>query len=247
MSLLSVTVRRKAFGDTLVLEDVEFDIEPGSFTALVGPSGAGKSTLLNIVSALDGHFEGRLDWSPQARRRIGYMFQEPRLMPWLNACENIELVLAGRAGASDIALSMLERVGLAGREGSLPRELSGGMQRRIALARAMAIEPDLLLLDEPFSSLDEPTAQGLRRLSLHLCREQGNAVLLVTHNLSEALSVADRVLFLSRGPARVVHRECLSHDDSAGARLRDPDPALRDLLARHPDILSGVVTQEETS
>ncbi|MEZ5660342.1 MAG: ABC transporter ATP-binding protein [Burkholderiaceae bacterium] len=235
-------VARKAFGRLLVIDDLRLSIPPGSFTALVGPSGAGKSTLLNIISGLDTDFEGEMSWSDGVRGRVGYMFQEPRLMPWLSARANIELVLEGDRADPARVERMLERVGLAGRGDAYPGQLSGGMQRRVALARAMAIEPDLLLLDEPFSSLDEPTAQGLRRLTLGLCREQGNAVLLVTHNLSEALALADRVLFLSRGPARIVHLEELG--GSVGGELRDPALVMKDLLARHPEILSGVATIE---
>ena len=238
----AVQIERKQFADALVLQDVAFTITPGSFTALVGPSGAGKSTLLNIVSGLDDDFVGRLDWNDGRPGRVAYVFQEPRLMPWLTARRNIELVLPDPAAAGDRVDHLLSRVGLAGRGDAFPGELSGGMQRRIALARAMVIEPDVLLLDEPFSSLDEPTAERLRELLIGLWREQGNAVLLVTHNLREAVALADRILFLSRDPARVVHREELA--EGAGRRApRDPDALMRSLLQRHPEILSGIAGQ----
>ena len=242
MTACAVQIERKQFADALVLQDVAFTITPGSFTALVGPSGAGKSTLLNIVSGLDDDFVGRLDWNDGRPGRVAYVFQEPRLMPWLTARRNIELVLPDPAAAGDRVDHLLSRVGLAGRGDAFPGELSGGMQRRIALARAMVIEPDVLLLDEPFSSLDEPTAERLRELLIGLWREQGNAVLLVTHNLREAVALADRILFLSRDPARVVHREELA--EGAGRRApRDPDALMRSLLQRHPEILSGIAGQ----
>lgn len=245
MNACEVKIDRKYFGESLVLEDVGFVISPGSFTALVGPSGAGKSTLLNIISGLDSDFSGRLAWHDGEAGRIGYVFQEPRLMPWLSARRNLELVLPDPLVAGDRVDHLLAHVGLEGRGDAFPGELSGGMQRRVALARAMAIEPDVLLLDEPFSSLDEPTADTLRKLVLSLWREQGNAVLLVTHNLREALAMADRVLFLSRDPARVVHSEVLPDDAPGQRRLRDPDSLMRDLLARHPEILSGIAGQKE--
>lgn len=243
MTGCDVSIERKQFADALVLEDVRFTLRPGSFTALVGPSGAGKTTLLNIVSGLDDAFTGRLHWTGGKAGRIGYVFQEPRLMPWLSTRRNIELVLADPAAAADRVEHLLTRVGLRERGDAFPGELSGGMQRRVALARAMAVDPDVLLLDEPFASLDEPTADSLRQLLITLWREQGNAVLLVTHNLREALALADRVLFLSRDPARVVHQEELT-DNGAGEReQRDPDALMRSLLARHPEILSGVSGQ----
>lgn len=243
MNACEVRIERKQFGDALVLHDVHLAITPGSFTALVGPSGAGKSTLLNIVSGLDINFTGRLDWATGRAGRIGIVFQEPRLMPWLSARRNIELVLPDLAAAGDRIDHLLARVGLAGRGEAYPGELSGGMQRRVALARAMAIEPDVLLLDEPFSSLDEPTAESLRQLLVSLWQEQENAVLLVTHNLREALALADRVLFLSRDPARVIHREELVHSAADRGQTRDPDALMRSLLKRHPEILSGIATE----
>ena len=243
MNACEVQIERKQFADALVLQDIGFTITPDSFTALVGPSGAGKSTLLNIVSGLDDDFAGRLDWTNGRPGRIGYVFQEPRLMPWLSARRNIELVVSDPAAARGRVDHLLERVGLADRGHAFPGELSGGMQRRVALARAMAIEPDVLLLDEPFSSLDEPTADSLRQLLVGLWREQGNAVLLVTHNLREALALADRVLFLSRDPARVVHREELGASATDHHGARDPDALMRSLLDRHPEILSGIAGQ----
>jgi ABC-type nitrate/sulfonate/bicarbonate transport system ATPase subunit len=245
MNVCDVQVDSKQFGDDLVLKEVRFAITAGSFIALVGPSGAGKSTLLNIVSGLDNHFTGRLNWTAGRPGRIGYVFQEPRLMPWLSARRNIELVLPDPAAASDKVDYLLERVGLAERGDAFPDELSGGMQRRVALARAMAIDPDVLLLDEPFSSLDEPTAESLHQLLVGLWQEQANAVLLVTHNLREAVTLADRVLFLSLDPARIVHEEQLVYSEADRREARDPDALMCSLLARHPKILSGIANREE--
>ncbi len=233
-------VRSKQYDGTRVLEDIRLELHPGSLQALVGPSGAGKSTLLNILSGLDRDFDGQVEWSGKASGRIGYVFQEPRLMPWLSLRRNIELVLQDPQSDAPQVDHLLSRIGLADRADAFPGQLSGGMQRRVALARAMAIQPDLLLLDEPFSSLDEPTAGSLRTLLLELWREQGNALVLVTHNLREAMELADRVLFLSRGPARVVHSEELLPSRADPKVERDPALLEMELLRRHPEILSGI-------
>ena len=235
-----LSVEHKAFGGPPVIAGVVLDLRPGTLTALVGPSGAGKTTLLDILAGLDRDFDGSLAWDGGGDGRVGYCFQEPRLMPWLGVRRNLELVVADAVAAAPRIDHLLERVGLAGRADALPGELSGGMQRRAALARAMAVCPDLLLLDEPFASLDAPTAAGLRTLLLELWREQGNATLLVTHHLGEALELADTVVFLDRGPARVVHREPLIPSRADPAVRRDPAALERDLLARHPEILSGI-------
>jgi NitT/TauT family transport system ATP-binding protein len=239
-------IAQKSFGAASVLEDVELAARPGELVAIVGPSGAGKSTLLNILSGLDRAFDGRLEWEVGTTGRIGYVFQEPRLMPWMSLRRNIELVLEDPAEARDRVDHLLHRVGLADRADAYPGQLSGGMQRRVALARGMAVQPDLLLLDEPFASLDEPTAESLRGLLLDLWREQRNALVLVTHNLREALALADRVLFLSRGPARVVLNETLAPSRFDTEVVRDAAGLERDLLQRHPEILSGIAVEGGT-
>jgi NitT/TauT family transport system ATP-binding protein len=229
------------------LLDFRLRVEAGQFVALVGPSGAGKSTLLNIVGGLDTDVGGsvRLGGHPLAQAlesglSIGYMFQEPRLMPWLTVLENLLLVLGDSEDASQRARRLLDRVGLSGFADAFPGQLSGGMSRRLSLARAFSIEPELLLMDEPFVSVDAPTAGRLRRQLSDLWTLKRPTVLFVTHDLREALALADRVVFMSDRPGRVVldHPVALPHP-------RDPeDPsvtALRaELLTRHPDLLSGL-------
>ncbi len=250
MNCCRLKVIRKAFGARTVLADLELDLRAGGFTAIVGPSGAGKSTLLNLLGGLDTAFDGRLSWGDAsaaargAAGRVGYCFQDPRLMPWLSVQRNLELVLPRRGDARARARELLVRVGLAGRETEFPGALSGGMQRRAALARAMVVRPSLLLLDEPFASLDAPTAAELRNLLLELWRDERPSVVLVTHDLSEALQLADEVLFLSSDPARIVHREPLGPSRRDPAVARDPRVLAADLLRRHPELLSGVAATE---
>ena len=244
-SALRIEIERKAFESppTLALEGLELTVEPGEFVAIVGPSGAGKSTLLNIVAGLDRHYEGEV--APAAgmdgvrERRVGYVFQTPRLMPWLTALENVRLVLPHEAGSAEAAREILAEVGLQGFEDAYPGQLSGGMRRRVALARAFSVNPVLLLMDEPFASLDEPLAWRLRGRLHELWRRRRSTVLFVTHDLKEALSLADRVLFLSPRPGRVVWDQPVElprpreRDDPGVERLR------ADLLARHPELLAG--------
>ncbi|WP_123630030.1 ABC transporter ATP-binding protein [Salinisphaera orenii] len=252
MSGLRIAIREKRFDGEAVLGEIEITAAPGEFIALVGPSGAGKSTLLSLVAGLDAHYDGAITWDSaplsrpgQSPEHMGMMFQEPRLMPWLTALDNVRLVEAERAaresGFESRAAALLDEVGLEAAHQVWPNQLSGGMQRRVALARAFVNEPRLLLMDEPFVSLDMPTGNRLRRSLLALCERQRPLVLFVTHDLREALAMADRVLFMGDAPARVL----LDHpvDTPRGRDLESVDVAAaqQSLLARHPQLLSGIL------
>ncbi len=186
---------RCAEGFRPVLRQVAFSAGPGEVLALFGPSGTGKSTALRIVMGLDTAFLGAVR---RGNGRIGAMFQEPRLLPWLTVGDNLRLVQPG-AGADPSAA--LAAVGLAEVAGKKPGELSLGMARRVALARALAVDPSLLVLDEPFASLDPRTAAGLGALLAARARKAGTTVLFSTHEIEHALACADRVLVLSGSPA----------------------------------------------
>jgi NitT/TauT family transport system ATP-binding protein len=215
---LEIEISRKIYrgADKRTLEvvrDFELAVAPHSFVALIGPSGCGKTTILRIVLGLDRDFEGRI--RPEATELAAAMvFQEPRLLPWRTVEDNVRLALraSGRHGAPLGAL--FTDLGLADWRDRYPGELSLGMARRAALARALAVEPDLLLLDEPFVSLDERAAGELRALVCRVTARRRASVILVTHNLREALELADRLIFLSARPARIVA-------DIALARARD--------------------------
>lgn len=242
-----IGIERKTFEHppTLALEGLEFSVEPGEFVAIVGPSGAGKTTLLNIVAGLDRDFEGEVAGDAggdgAGDRRIGYVFQTPRLMPWLTALENVRLVLPQGADGVEAARAILDEVGLQGFEDAYPGRLSGGMQRRVALARAFGVNPALLLMDEPFASLDEPLAWRLRGRLHALWRRRRSTVLFVTHDLKEALSLADRVLFLSSRPGRIVWEQPVGLPHPRGRDDPEVERLRADLITRHPELLAGRV------
>lgn len=206
---LSVSVRKKVFpavgmrSEIQVLKDIAFKVAPGSFVVITGPSGCGKSTLLNIIAGLDRNFEGSIDFGEQGQH-IAYVFQSPRLLPWRTVYENIALALPpGDPRLANIP-ELLERVGLKEAANAYPEMISLGMQRRVALARAFVLEPEFLLMDEPFVSLDDPTAQGLRELLVELWSRRPTTVLFVTHDRTEAVMLGTRILRLAGGSANIV-------------------------------------------
>ena len=211
MNRLEIDIGLKRFApvdradEQIALKDVRLGVPSGAFVCVVGPSGCGKTTLLNIVAGLDRAFDGRIDYGDnQVRPRIGYVFQEPRLLPWRTAGENIELVLSHTGRHSGIVDELLAATGLEKARHVYTNRLSLGMSRRVALARAFAVEPELLLMDEPFVSLDEATARQLRLLLLDIWRARPTTVLFVTHDLREAIALADRIVILSPSPGSVL-------------------------------------------
>lgn len=186
-----------------VLGEINLDIEEGSFVILTGPSGCGKSTLLNIVAGLDADYDGTVAFD-KADPALTYVFQSPRLLPWRTVQENIALALPEGDPRLARIPELLERVGLSEAADAYPERLSLGMQRRASLARGFVCDPDVLLMDEPFVSLDDPTADGLRRLLMDLWRRRPTTVLFVTHDRNEAVALGTRILRMGGTPATVV-------------------------------------------
>ncbi|MCU1626644.1 MAG: Aliphatic sulfonates import ATP-binding protein SsuB [Pseudonocardia sp.] len=212
----------RGFGGRAVLDGVDLDIAPGEFVALLGRSGSGKTTLLRALAELDGGVPGSGELRVPAERAV--VFQDSRLLPWARVLDNVLLGLDG-ADARERGRAALAEVGLEGRHRSWPYELSGGEQQRVALARSLVREPALLLADEPFGALDALTRIRMHTLLLELCVRHRPAVLLVTHDVDEAVQLADRVLVLDHG--RILTDRAITaerprdHHDPALAAHRD--------------------------
>lgn len=242
--MLELLLHRKRFAGRAepVLGELSLALAAGEVLALVGASGCGKSSLLRIISGLDPDYEGRVLLDGQLQqgpsRAIGYVFQEPRLFPWLTVAENVGFD-AGQGRAPDVAArvaALLVEVGLAGYENALPKQLSGGQAQRVAIARALYTGPRLLLLDEPFSAVDAFTRIKLQDLVLQLAAAHGTALLLVSHDVDEAVQLADRVLVLQARPGRIA-REL--YNPLPRPRQRQ-DPALAALRGQVLDALHAV-------
>jgi ABC-type nitrate/sulfonate/bicarbonate transport system ATPase subunit len=198
-------------GGLRALQKVSFNVISQEFVCILGPSGSGKSTLLRILAGLllptsgEVCFRGEVIKGP--RRGVGFVFQKANLMPWRTVIENIQLPLqlggVSQDNAAEKALEMVELMGLSGFENSLPRDLSGGMAQRVAIARALIHDPDVLLLDEPFGSLDALTRERMGNELLRIWQVKRKTVIMVTHSISEALFLADRVLVISQLPGRL--------------------------------------------
>ena len=213
-----------------VIDSLDLDIFDGEFLCLLGPSGCGKSTLLRLVAGLESPDFGAMAWTEGVAPKIGFVFQEPNLMPWANVWANVYLPLrlAGfsRREADPLVMEQLSRVGLADAARKLPRELSGGMKMRVSIARALADRPKLLLLDEPFAALDEITRWQLNDALLSLRSESAATVVFVTHSVSECAYLADRVAVMRARPgsidALLTLRQPLSHDARGPAERAAP-------------------------
>ncbi len=189
----------------LALRDVSFDVGEGEFLTIIGPSGCGKSTLLRIIAGLTPPTAGEIIWEQQPA--IGFVFQSFALFPYLTVLQNIEFGLkmggVDRNKREKIVRDLISEIGLTGFEDKHPKELSGGMKQRVGIARSLAINPTVLLLDEPFSSLDEFTAENLRKLLLEIWHKRKITIIHVTHLIGEAIEVADRIIVLTPAPGRV--------------------------------------------
>lgn len=220
-TLINVEKVKKVFKkadqqELLVLDDVNFELRQGEIVALLGRSGSGKSTLLRIIAGLTEPSAGKVTYRNKVlhgpAQGISMVFQSFALMPWLTVLQNVELGLEAlgvpRAERRQRALKAIDTIGLDGFESAYPRELSGGMRQRVGFARALVVNPDILLMDEPFSALDVLTSENLRNDLLDLWHEKQthtNSILLVTHNIEEAVLMADRILIFDANPGRIKH------------------------------------------
>lgn len=223
-------------GSHQAIKDLRLTLDAGEFVCLVGPSGCGKTTLLNIIAGLDADYGGEIVVGERhAQPKIGYVFQNPRLLPWRTVRQNIELVMPEPRNG-EIVDFLLAAMQLTHAQHVYPERLSLGMSRRVAIIRAFAIDPDLLLLDEPFVSLDSPTARQVRELLLDLWRQRPHTVLFVTHDLREAITLADRLVFLSPAPTAVLTGIKVPIPRDERNRENAVEEFRRHLIENHPQI-----------
>lgn len=204
--LLDIDIAEKRYGERRVLHDLRLQLAAGEIVSLIGPSGCGKSSLLSTVAGLDRAFRGTIQLDGVAlqgvSRDIGVIFQEPRLFPWLTVAQNIafddDLPIRSKA-LPPLVATLLDEVGLTGYADALPKQLSGGQAQRVAIARGLYTQPRLLLLDEPFSAVDAFTRMKLQDLLTRVAHQHALTVLLVTHDIDEALYLSDRIILLEDG------------------------------------------------
>ena len=242
--LLDASIRKKCFADSSklvsqpIIENLNLQVREDELVAITGPSGCGKTTLLNIISNLEKDFEGEVHLpKTQNDLPISYVFQNPQLLPWRTVMENLRLVIDSPDERSAELMSLLQAMELENVKDKFPRQISVGMARRVSLARAFAVQAPLLLMDEPFVSLDEPTAERLRKLLLKQLKARPMGVLFVTHNLREALYLADRLILMSQNPATIV--EEIQLQPSERGRDHETIECLRnEIISKHPELLS---------
>jgi NitT/TauT family transport system ATP-binding protein len=242
-----VTLR---FGDETLYTGLNLEVRAGEFLCIVGPSGCGKSTTLRLMAGLLAPSEGaiRVEGRPaeEMREDFAFVFQNPRLVPWRNAAENVCLAASLRYGTSkrkamDRAIRELGKVGLAKDTQKMPAMMSGGERQRVSIARALMVDPKIVLMDEPFSALDLRTRALMRDEILALWKETRKTVIFVTHDVEEALVLADRIAVLSPKPTRLIETIAI---DAARPRQIDTDPELLRVRSRLHDLLHFEMEQE---
>lgn len=251
MKTLSINIGEKTYSSPstalkkfTAIKNLKFKVAKDQFCCLIGPSGCGKTTLLNIISGLDCSAKGYIKYDNNSSikdLRISYMFQTPRLLPWLNVLENVEIVLDKQQKEKGRAIEILSIMGLKDFLDFYPNKLSGGMQRRVALARSFSIKPDLFILDEPFVSLDEPAAKLLRKMLLNLWSKEPTTVIFVTHNLTEAFELGDKIVFLSKSPAKVIKEIDIKIKRPRGINNPEVDDLRKKFLSENQLLLEGKI------
>jgi ABC-type nitrate/sulfonate/bicarbonate transport system ATPase subunit len=240
--MIAIDIKNKYYpaqgnaGQHLAIADFQLEVRLNEFVCLVGPSGCGKTTLLNILAGLDRDYNGATELGQgHSQPKIGYVFQDPRLLPWRTVRENIELAIEDQT-VSDNIDALLDIMQLTQFQYVYPERLSLGMSRRAAIIRAFAINPDLLLMDEPFVSLDAATARQIMILLIKLWQERPHTVLFVTHDLREAIALADRIVFLASAPMKVVTEAIVTLSRSERDNEQSIEDFRQQLFSDHPEL-----------
>ena len=234
--MLDIKIKNKRYKETEILKDIKLHIKDAEFISIIGASGCGKTSLLRMISSLDEDYDGKISYkNGKTIDNLGYIFQDSRLLPWLNVMDNILLVSKNKD--EEYVHKLLDEVGLIEYKYAYIKELSGGMKRRVSIVRAFVNNPEVLLLDEPFISLDYPTAKSLRELLFKLYKEFSPIVIFVTHDLSEALCLSNRIIFLNSKPASIIYEyENIPSFDEKSINIKKEE-----ILEQYPEILSGKV------
>jgi ABC-type nitrate/sulfonate/bicarbonate transport system ATPase subunit len=241
--MLDINISSKKYQDINIIEKLKLEVKDNEFISIIGPSGCGKTTLLNIISNTDSDYLGSISFDNKdiINSNIGVMFQDSRLIPWLSIFENIMLISINKD--EELIIQSLIEVGLEEHINSYPKELSGGMQRRAALVRAFINKPDILLLDEPFISLDYPTAQSLRSDFMKFYKRNKPTVVFITHDLKEAVSLSQRIIFLDSKPMKIVLDYENKNDFSSNLESLEIEKIKEEILLNYPKILSGNISK----
>jgi ABC-type nitrate/sulfonate/bicarbonate transport system ATPase subunit len=230
--MLDIKINCKNFNEKKILENINIKISNGEFISIIGPSGCGKTTLLNLISKLDLDFNGIIH-SPSSK--LSFIFQDDRLVPWLTIKENLLLVSENKD--LNRIYELLNLVKLENFIDYYPNKISGGMKRRISIIRAFVNNPNLILMDEPFVSLDYPTSLELKKDFLILCKKFNPTVILVTHDISEAIFLSNRILFLNKEPASIIYE--FKNPNNQVFDLEKIDSIKNEIFGKFPNILKG--------
>ena len=232
--MINIKIDEKKFNGNIIIKNLNIHVNKAEFLSIIGPSGCGKTTLLNIVASLDKDFIGSINGDLS---NISFMFQDHRLLPWLSVKEN--LLLISKDKDLDEIKRLLKLVGLEECLDVYPNKLSGGMARRVAIVRTFLNKPKLILLDEPFTSLDYPTAMELKKEFIKFCSEYKPTVILVTHDISEAILLSNRILFLGKNPTKEIFQ--YQNKNNQEFNQKQIDEIKNEILEHYPKILEGVL------
>lgn len=230
--MINVDIQNKKYNKKTILENIQISIEDSEFLSIIGPSGCGKTTLLNIIANLDEDYKGCIEGDFS---NISFMFQDHRLIPWLTIKENLMLISIDK-DINEIT-RLMKLIDLENILDEYPNKLSGGMARRVSLIRAFINKPKVILLDEPFISLDYPTSMSLKKDFIDFCKEFKPTVILVTHDISEAILLSDRILFFAKNPARILYE--FKNRNNQEFNIKKVDEIKNELLEKYPKILEG--------
>jgi len=232
--MLGIEIKEKFFNKNILLKNINISFSEGEFISIIGPSGCGKTSLLNIIASLDKDYEGKLIGDFE---NLSYMFQDDRLLPWLSVKEN--LLLVSKTKKESEIEKLLSMVSLEDILNEYPNRLSGGMKRRVALVRAFINKPKIILLDEAFISLDFPTQMSLKEEFLSFYKKFKPTVILVSHDLSEAVHLSNRIIFLSSKPTKKILD--YKNSNNQESNLKKIDEIKNEILENYPKILEGVI------